>query len=137
MIQVSPYLHFNGRCREAMEFYQHCLGGELVLQKLGESPMAAQMPSSTADRILYSHLFNNGFILIASDTMGEMPEAGNSVALCLNCNNEAEIFSYFEKLSKGGQIKLNLHQTFRGTTYGELIDKFGMNWTLNFTRKNK
>ena len=136
MIEVNPYLNFNGRCREAMEFYQQCLGGELSLHKLGESPMAAQMSSSAAEKILHSQLSNGAYMLMASDMIGSKLEPGNSVALCLNCNNETEIYSYFEKLSNGGQVRLNLHQTFRGATYGELTDKFGINWMLNFIRKN-
>ena len=136
MVKVNPYLNFNGRCREAMEFYQQCLGGELLIQKLGESPMAAQMSSAAAEKILHSYLSNGAYVLMASDMIGNKLEPGNSVGLCLNCNNETEIYSYFEKLSNGGQIRLNLHQTFNGATYGELTDKFGINWTLNFIRKN-
>ena len=79
MIEVNPYLNFNGRCREAMEFYQQCLGGELLLQKLGESPMAAQMSSSVAEKILHSQLTNGAYILMGSDLIGNKLEPGNSI----------------------------------------------------------
>lgn len=135
MVQVNPYLNFNGKCREAMEFYQDCLGGELYLQKVGESPMAAQMSSASAERILHSHLFNGAYTLMASDMMGNKLEPGNSVTLCLNCSSDAELYEYFEKLAAGGRIILHLHQTFWGSTYGELKDKFGMHWMLSLKKK--
>jgi PhnB protein len=54
--------------------------------------------------------------------------------LCLNCSSDKEITSIFDRLSAGGQVKVPLHQSFWGATYGELKDKFGMDWMLNYTR---
>ena len=67
MIQINAYLTFNGNCREAMTFYQKCLGGELYLQTIGESPMAAQMPPQMKDSILHSTLTNGEAIIMATD----------------------------------------------------------------------
>ena len=66
MTQINAYLNFNGNTREAMSFYQQCLGGELVMQKISESPMAAQMPSEMGPKILHSSLTKNGLVLMAT-----------------------------------------------------------------------
>jgi PhnB protein len=132
--QIVSYLNFNGNCREAMTFYQQCLGGELILQKISESPMAAQMPSDAGANILHSSLTKDNILIMGSDMIGPALVKGNAVSFCLNCNTEEEITDYFEKLATGGKIKMQLHQSFWGATYGELTDKFGMNWMFNHAK---
>ena len=134
MTKVIPYLNFNGNCREAMTFYKECLGGDLSLQKISESPMAAQMPSEMGARILHSQLTKNEFILRGSDMMGQNIKNGNVIGLCLDCTDEQATHLFFSNLSAGGQIVTPLHQTFWGATYGELTDKFGINWLFNHTK---
>lgn len=133
--QLNAYLNFDGQCREAMTFYKECLDGELTLQKVSESPMAAQASSEAGAHILHSSLTRKGILLMmGSDMMGTNVRRGNSVALCLNCGSHDEIHAFFEKLSNGGQVITPLHQSFWGATYGELTDKFGINWMFNYTR---
>jgi PhnB protein len=132
--QITPYLNFNGKCREAMTFYQACVGGELMLQKVSESPMAAQMPSEAGQQILHSLLTSGDVVLMGSDMMGANTISGNTVMLCFNCNSDDEVSNYFNRLAHGGQIKTPLHQTFWGATYGELTDKFGMDWMFNYSK---
>lgn len=135
MTQLVAYLQFQGQCREALTFYRECLGGELTLQKVGESPMAAQMPSEAAANILHGALTRNGTIIVmGSDMMGSRLKPGNSVALCLNCSSDQEIYDCFDKLSAGGQVVMPLHQSFWGGTYGELTDKYGIQWLFNYTK---
>jgi PhnB protein len=134
MVKLSPYLNFNGRCREAMAFYQKCLGGELNMQPISESPMAAQLPSETAANILHSTLTTENFTLVGSDMMGVAVVPGNAITLLLNCTNEDEIELVFEKLSTDGKVSMPLHQTFWGAKYGELTDRFGMNWMFNLSK---
>jgi PhnB protein len=135
MTQLNPYLNFNGQCREALTFYRDCFEGDLEMQKIGESPMAAQLPSEKGPLILHGALSKNGTVLLmGSDMIGNALHPGNSIHLCLNCSTDQEITSLFNRLSAGGQVKTPLHQSFWGATYGELRDKFGMDWMLNFTR---
>src|ERR1700744_4668745 len=135
MTQLNAYLNFNGQCREAMTFYKDCLGGDLQLQKICESPMAAQMPSEAGANILHGALTRNGtLLLMASDCMGSKFEPGNTVKLCLSCSSDEEINDFFTRLSAGGQIRMPLHQSFWGATFGELTDKFGMNWMFNYSK---
>lgn len=135
MAQMNGYLHFNGNCREAMTFYKECLGGELVMQAVGESPMAAQMPPAMHNNILHSSLAKDGFTLMASDIMG--PEGvikGNTMSLLLDCSSAEEIQTLFTKLSSGGEVGHPLEETWWGATFGELTDKYGINWLFNFDK---
>jgi PhnB protein len=135
MVQINPYLNFNGNCREAMTFYQSCLGGELTLQPLAESPMAAQMPAEAGTQILHGALNKNGItLLLGSDMIGANRVSGNSVTLCIHCQSNKEIHRCFDKLASGGQIIEPLHQTFWGATFGMLTDKFGNNWAFNYSK---
>jgi PhnB protein len=135
MAQLIPYLNFNGQCREALTFYQECFEGDLEMQKVGESPMAAKMPSEKGPLILHGALSKNGnSILMGSDMIGNALQPGNSINLCLNCSSDQEINTFFNRLSAGGEVKVPLHQSFWGATYAELRDKFGMFWMLNYTR---
>lgn len=134
MTQINAYLNFNGQCREAMTFYQECLGGELTLQRVAESPMGAQLPASEGAQILHSVLSRGGLTLLGSDMIGKRLQKGNDVTLCMRCSSHEEINSCFDRLAEGGKIKMPLHQSFWGATYGELTDKFGMNWMFHYTR---
>jgi PhnB protein len=134
MTQINAYLNFNGLTREAMSFYQQCIGGELVLQKISESPMAAQMPSEMGPRILHSSLTNGNITLMASDMMGNAVVSGNSISLCVNCSSSEEINSFFQNLSTGGKVLDPLHQSFWGATFGALTDKFGITWIFNYSK---
>ena len=135
MTQINPYLRFNGNCREAMTFYNEVLGGELSLQTIGESPMAGQMPESMKQDIMHSELRKNGLVIMASDmapTGGV--NKGNSVSLMLNCSSEAEIKTFYDKLSSGGNATHPLEDTFWGALFGDLTDKYGTDWLLNYTK---
>ncbi len=137
MTQLNPYLGFHGRCREAMTFYQECLGGELTLQTVEESPVADQMPAKYGPQILHSSLTSGSLTLMATDMAREEPMEGNTVSLCLNFNSEAEITRLFTALSAGGTVTSPLEVMFWGGTFGTLTDKFGKNWILNYDQNVK
>jgi PhnB protein len=135
MTQINAYINFSGNAREAMSFYKDCFGGELLLQKIGESPMAAQLPGELANKILHGHLKSNGLELMGSDCMGEAIVHGDNIWLNVNCSSDEEIHQFFDSLAKGGKITEPLHQTFWGATFGELTDKFGIHWMFNYSKK--
>ena len=128
MPQLNTYLRFNGNCREAMTFYQSCLGGELTIQTVGESPAAGQMPPAMHNNVLHSVLAKDGFELMASDMTG--PEGvikGNAVTLCVIGSNKGEIEPIFTRLSAGGTVNTPLIEEYFGT-FGDLTDRFGIEW---------
>ena len=136
MTQINAYLIFNGNCREAMTFYHNCLGGELLLQAVGESPLTEQMPLKFQNHIIHASLTNGTLVLMGADKMDKSRYVkGNTVSLMLNCRSEEEIRTYFTRLSTDGEITHPLEDTFWGALFGGFIDKFGTRWLLNFARK--
>ena len=138
MTQINAYLTFNGNCRQAMSFYKECLGGELNLQTIGESPMADKMPQQMKDCILHATLTKDALVLMASDMVSEEGLLkGNSVSLMLHCSSEEEIKKCYAYLSSGGQQTHPLENTFWGALFGDLTDKFGNHWLLHFDKNIK
>lgn len=128
MVQLSPYLHFNGTCRAAMTFYGACLGGELVLQAVGATPLAARLPPALHDHILHATLTAPGITLLASDMLGtEGVIRGNTITVCLHAGDKDELQGRYDQLAVGGMILHPLKDEFFGT-YGDLIDRFGIGW---------
>ena len=129
---ISSYLTFNGNCREAMTFYQQCLGGELVLQTIADSPLTEKMPKKMKSLILHATLTNGNILLMGSDMVSEAGLIrGNAVSLTLNSGSKKEIKSCYKKLSAGGQITSLLQKNFWGALFGSLTDKYGNNWLFN------
>lgn len=134
-VKLVPYLTFDGTTREAMTFYQQCLGGELQLSTFGESPMAAQMPAEAQQRVMHASLTHDALELMASDTnpqFGGAVTTGTGITLSLNCTSREQIAEWFGKLSAGGQVTMPLEDTFWNATFGMFTDKFGMPWMLNY-----
>lgn len=132
-MNIYAYLTFSGNCREAMTFYQHCIGGTLQLQTVGETPLAAQMPEQMKNCILHASLKNGGLLLMGSDMVGEHGlQRGNTVSLCLLCSSEAELRSRYALLSENGTATHPVEKTFWGALLGGLTDRFGNTWLLNY-----
>jgi PhnB protein len=134
MKQLSPYLSFTGNCREAMNFYKDCLGGELALQTVEGSPIESHCPVGMKHHIVHSTLTKDGHVIMASDLAKEKLADGNTVQLCINCSSEEEINSLFAKLAEGGKITEPLGVMFWGGTFGALTDKFGKHWMFNYEK---
>ena len=121
-----------------MTFYKDCLGGELSLQTIGESPMADKMPQQMRDCILHSTLTKGALVLMASDMVAEEGlKKGNAVSLMLNCSSEEEIKKTYASLSAGGKATHPLEDTFWGAVFGDLTDRFGNHWLLHFDKGGK
>lgn len=132
---MNAYLNFNDNCREAMNFYKDCLGGELTLQKVSDSPeMAAHMPANMADKILHSTLAAGPIIIMGSDLHRSKLIEGNTISLCLNCESEQEIKSLFSNLSQGGEVIDALADMPWNALFGSVIDKYGKMWLFNYDK---
>jgi len=129
MTTLTPYLLFNGTCREAMEFYQSCFGGELTLTKVKDSPAKDHMPAIQQEKVLNARLKKGNLEISASDwlALNETPVRGNTVCLFLSGGTLAELKPLFEKLSSGADVTDPLKPMFFGT-YGALNDQFGVRW---------
>jgi len=137
MIHLAPYLNFNGKCTEAMEFYKSCLGGELQLQKISDSPMAEQFPEDQRDGILHAMLTSDAITIMATDAGMPGAETGvDNFSLCLFGDDEQKTTQYFDALSDGATINEKLSKAPWGDIFGSLTDKFGKNWMFNCSPKS-
>jgi PhnB protein len=134
MPQLNVYLHFGGDCRAAMTFYKECLGGELKLMSVGDSPMAAQMPPAAKNNVLHGLLTSGNMTIMASDWMspGSMTK-GNNISLSISCASTKEADALYARLSAGGTASHPLKDEFFGY-FGDLKDKFGITWMLNYEK---
>jgi len=134
MKEINPYLAFDGNCREAMSFYQSCLGGELQVQSFGDVGMA--QGKGTEDRVMHARLTNGEARLMASDTMPGQPYEGMKnfgVALTFPTPDAAR--DVFDALAEGGQVTMPLGKTFWAEAFGMVTDRFGTPWMVNGSMK--
>ncbi len=130
MNNPTPYLFFNGSCREAMGLYQKILGGELEAVTYGDA-QGAGCPPGAEKRIIHAALKKGGFLLMASDTPAEPLEVGDNIQLSLSCESLEKIEPLFKALSQGGEVKMELHDAFWGARFGMLTDRYGIHWMLS------
>ena len=132
MLRCTPFLLFDGNCAEAMSFYHACLGGSLVLTKLGDTPMKAQFPPEKHGRIINAQLTSGPIEISATDWMAAPafePKLGNMSALFVIGTDAGELKAVFDKLAVGAN-----KEHFRELrpmpfgTYGQFYDKFGVQW---------
>jgi PhnB protein len=132
MLKATPFLLFDGDCAEAMNFYHECLGGELNLTVLGDTPMKAQFPPEKHSRIINAHLKSGEIEISATDWMAS-PEfdavQGNTFAIFVNGETFEELKAVFDKLKDGNNNKRlqELHEMPFGI-YGQFYDKYGVQW---------
>lgn len=130
MAQILAYLKFHSNCREAMQFYKECFGGDLSFSTVKGSAMEQYMKPEEGDKILHSSLISEDLKLFASE-MTKPTSVGDTVFLWLNCKSEDEIKSTFEKLSNGGKVSAPLQPAYWGANFGAVTDKFGINWYIS------
>lgn len=130
MKEMVTYLTFQGSARQAMEFYQHALQGELHIMTFGKS---GQAPQGSEDKVMHAKLSAPGWTLMASDSMPEIPvTAGNNFSIALTCESVEDQDRLFASLGDGGAATMPLQDTFWGARFGMLTDRFGINWMFNY-----
>ncbi|MDR2486924.1 MAG: VOC family protein [Clostridiales Family XIII bacterium] len=132
---VDPFLYFDGNCREALEFYTRAFG----LAMPAQITTYDQVPGMSVDdanrgRILYTSLpiFGHNFML-ADQPAGAPYVKGGNVALTLGTPDHDLIRHLFAALSDGGEVTMELGQTFFSALYGMVTDRFGVNWQFSAT----
>ncbi len=131
-LKASPFLLFDGNCREAMEFYHDCLGGELILTRLGDTQMKSMFPQSKHDRIINAYLKSGNIEISATDWMAApeyLPKEGNTYAIFITAEDSSRLKLVFDKLKRGAKKQhfQDLHNMPFGL-YGQFYDKYGYHW---------
>lgn len=136
-MQLTPYLFFNGRCEEAIEFYKSALGAKVdMLMRFSESPEQSKNPEcvpSDPNKIMHASWRVGDAVMMGSDGItGDKPEF-KGFALSLTAKSEAEAKTMFEALAKGGKVTQPLVKTFFSPAFGMLQDRFGIGWMIMAT----
>lgn len=139
MTTVNVYLNFDGQCEEAFEFYKSVFGGEFsYIGRFNEMPQDENNKLSEADgnKIMHVSLpISAETNLFGSDTIGAWSPKlvqGNNYSISINASSKEEADRLFNGLSAGGQVTMPLENTFWGAYFGMFVDKYGINWMVNF-----
>jgi PhnB protein len=130
-MKLTPFLLFDGNCAEAMAFYQKCLGGELTLTKLGDTPMKDQFPPEQHHKMVNAHLKSGAIEFSATDWLDptQIPKQGNTVGLFVIGGTYSELKAVFDKLSEGvDKEELVELRDMPFGSYGHFVDKYGVPW---------
>ncbi len=130
---IEPYLFFQGRCEEALQFYQQALGAEVLMKmRYKDSPEpipAGRIPANWTDKIMHCSIRIGANIVMASDGCSESGKF-EGFSLSISVNTEAEAQKVFAALSVGGKVEMPLMKTFWSPCFGMLADKFGIGWMV-------
>jgi len=139
MTTVNVYLNFDGQCEEAFEFYKSVFGGKFSYKgRFSEMPQDENNKLSEADgnKIMHVSLpISAETNLFGSDTIGAWSPKlvqGNNYSISINASSKEEADRLFNGLSAGGQVTMPLENTFWGAYFGMFVDKYGINWMVNF-----
>jgi PhnB protein len=129
---VQPYLFFNGRCEEAVQYYQKHLGAKLNMQmRYKEAPPCDDMAAkANGEHIMYCNFTIGDSVLMASDDCVNTDTKFQGFSLSLSVKSEAEADRAFAALADGGQVKCPLTKTFFSSCFGMVVDRFGIHWMV-------
>ena len=129
-MHVQPYLCFEGRCEEAIEFYRQALGAEVLgLRRFADAP-AEKGPQMDSTKVMHAAIRVGSSEILMSDGMmgGELDFRGFS--LSVYADNDTQARERFAALAQGGTVKMALNPTFFASSFGMCVDKFGVSWMM-------
>jgi PhnB protein len=130
-MQVQPYLFFDGRCEEALEFYRKSIGAKVgTLMRWKDSPDKSMTTPTNADKVMHARFEIGETTVMASDGRNEGKPNFHGFALSISASTEAEADKIFAALGEGGQVTMPLSKTFFSPRFGMLSDKFGVGWMV-------
>lgn len=133
-MQVQPYLFFEGRCEEALQFYKEALGAEVIsLMHYSDSPEPmnpGMLPPGCENKVMHANFRIGETTLLASDGRCSGQPNFQSFSLTIIAKSDAEAEKLFAALGNGGQVMMPLAKTFFSSRFGMVTDRFGLPWML-------
>jgi PhnB protein len=133
-MQIQPYLFFDGRCEEALEFYRAALGAEVtMLMRFKDSPEPQppdMCPPGSAEKVMHSSFRIGETTLMASDGRAQGKPVFQGISLSLSVPTDADAERLFSALSEGGEVRMPLAKTFYASSFGMVADRFGVSWMI-------
>ena len=134
-MNVEPYLFFEGRCEEAVEFYRKALGAEDVMimryKDSPEPPPPGTLPPGSENKVMHARLRIGETTVMASDGLAQGRPSFHGFSLSITVPDEARAEKMFTALAEGGQVQMPLAKTFRSPRFGMVTDRFGVGWMIN------
>lgn len=134
--KIEVYLSFDGDCEDALRFYEEVLGGEITyIQKWKDLPTddgedMDEMPDLNPEDVMHANLRIGDVNLMASDNPYLNTVFGDSISLNWSHADPSEVKMIWDRLAQGGEISMPLEETFFAPLFGQLTDKFGINWQI-------
>jgi PhnB protein len=139
MPKINVYLTFKDTCEEAFNFYKSVFGGDFAyIGRFSEMPPqdGKALPAEEGKKIMHVSLpISQETILMGSDAGGEWGQdvkVGNNFSISLSTDNKAQADTFYKKLTAGGQATMPMADTFWGSYFGMLTDKFGISWMVSY-----
>jgi len=130
-MNVQPYLFFDGRCEEALEFYKQAIGAEVgMLMRFKDAPDQSMITPGAENKVMHAQVQIGDARVLMSDGHCQGKTNFQGFALTINANSEAEADKTFAALAEGGQVTMPLGKTFFSRRFGMLADKFGVGWMV-------
>lgn len=130
-MQVQPYLFFDGRCDEAIEFYKRVLGAKVqMLMRFKEAPDQSMLKPGSENKVMHSALQIGDTTVMASDGHCNGKPTFDGFSLSVDASSDAEAKRIFTALAEGGQIRMPMDKTFFASSFGMCADKFGVGWMV-------
>ena len=134
---VQPYLFFDGRCEEAIDFYRKALDAEVTMllrfKDSPEPPQPGMCPPGSDDKVMHANLRIGETMVLASDGRCGGQPSFEGFALSVSVPTEAEADRLFAALANGGQVQMPLAKTFFSPRFGMVSDRFGVSWMILVT----
>jgi PhnB protein len=133
-MKVEPYLSFEGRCDEAIEFYKTAVGAKVnMLMRFKECPEphpAGKCPPELENKVMHASLRIGDSIVMATDGHASGKASFSGISLTISVSNDAEADRVFSALGQGGKVGMPLTKTFFSSRFGMLTDRFGVPWMI-------
>jgi PhnB protein len=130
-MQIQPYLSFEGRCDEAVQFYQSALGAEVqMIMRFKDAPDSGMTPPGSADKVMHTAIKIGDSIILATDGRCTGSPGFTGISLSLDVADEAQAEQKFAALADGGKITMPLMKTFFAPKFGMVQDRFGIQWMI-------
>jgi len=128
---VQPYIFFDGKCEEALEFYKGAIGAKVdMMMRFKEAPDQSQMQPNTGEKVMHAAFHVGSTQVLASDGHCAGKPSFQGFGLALNAKNDAEAEKLFAAVGNGGQVLQPLTKTFFASKFGMVADKFGIMWMV-------
>ena len=128
-MKMYTYVNFAGKCAEAFRFYEKHLGGKIsFMMTHGQAPDQSQVKPELKDAVLHARVSIGGTELAGADIPNAQPM--RSAYLSLNVDSDADAERIFSALAEGGEVFMPMQETFFATRFGQLRDRFGINWMI-------